>query len=67
MMLTDFKSGYLLLPYDVENSLIELPKDVKTHLFESNVGEINEKEIITELILHLITIFYFFKIIFFII
>tara|TARA_B110000977_G_C10943855_1_gene441899 strand:- start:29 stop:568 length:540 start_codon:yes stop_codon:yes gene_type:complete len=46
MMLTDFKSGYLLLPYDVENSLIELPKDVKTHLFESNVGEINEKEII---------------------
>jgi hypothetical protein len=46
MMLADFKSGYLLLPYDVENSLIELPKDVKTHLFESNVSEINEKEII---------------------
>ena len=49
MMLTDFKSGYLLLPYDVENSLIELPKDVKTHLFESNRGEINEREVVDKI------------------
>lgn len=46
IMLIDFNSGYLLLPYDVETSLIELPKDVKTHLFKSNRGEINEREII---------------------
>jgi hypothetical protein len=46
MMLIDFNSGYLLLPYDIENSLIELPKDIKTHLFESNRCEVSEREII---------------------
>ncbi|MDB0072829.1 hypothetical protein N9E79_00965 [bacterium] len=49
MMLTNFNSSYLLLPYDVENSLIELPKDVKTHLFESNRGEINEREVVDKI------------------
>jgi len=49
MVLTDFGDGYILLPYDVENSLINLPNNVKTHLFSKNTDEINESELINHL------------------
>jgi len=49
MVLTDFGDGYILLPYDVENSLINLPNNIKTHLFSKNTDEINESELISHL------------------
>lgn len=49
MVLTDFGDGYILLPYDVENSLINLPNNIKTHLFSKNTDEINESEMISHL------------------
>ena len=49
MVLTDFGDGYILLPYDVENSLINLPNNVKTHLFSKNTDEVNETELINHL------------------
>ena len=49
MILGDRAEGYFLLPYEVTNSSILLPKSVKEHLFESDEEEIEENNVVEKM------------------